>query len=359
MNCIKCKTELPPDAVFCHICGRKQTRSTRTPKSRGNGQGSVYKRGNTWTAQFTSYAAHERITKHKGGFATKKEALAYMERLRNQKRESKVAELWEIFKENTLPSLSQARQIAHKKAYERLSTLRTMKMSDLTIGLIQNCVNENANSHYTARDMKSLLSHLFKMAMAQQEVSVNLSQFIKLPALDESEPAPFTDDELKALWTHYESDASIGYILLMIYSGMMPGELMKCQKHMIDYDRQEIIGCGLKTKKRKETPIVFPEFIIPVLDELAAISPTNFLLDMKKNQFYDWFKNKMHEVGCRELTPYACRHTTATALALGNEVAPSVIQKVMRHSKITTTQRYIHPDTGDMVSAVNTLKKRL
>jgi len=32
-----------------------------------------------------------------------------------------------------------------------------------------------------------------------------------------------------------------------------------------------------------------------------------------------------------------CRHTTATALALGN-IAPSVIQEVMRHTKFNTTQ---------------------
>ena len=56
----------------------------------------------------------------------------------------------------------------------------------------------------------------------------------------------------------------------------------------------------------------------------------------------------------RKLPPYSCRHTTATALALGN-IAPSVIQEVMRHTKFATTQRYIHPDTTSALAAVNQL----
>lgn len=51
----------------------------------------------------------------------------------------------------------------------------------------------------------------------------------------------------------------------MIYSGMMPGELMQAEKKMTHWDTQEIIGCGLKTKKRKETPIVIADIVVPVL----------------------------------------------------------------------------------------------
>ncbi len=52
MNCInkKCGIELPEDAVFCLKCGRKQIREAR-PKLRGNGEGKVFKRGETWTAE--------------------------------------------------------------------------------------------------------------------------------------------------------------------------------------------------------------------------------------------------------------------------------------------------------------------
>lgn len=56
----------------------------------------------------------------------------------------------------------------------------------------------------------------------------------------------------------------------------------------------------------------------------------------------------------RDLPPYSCRHSTATALAMQN-IAPSIIQKVMRHAKFSTTQSYIHVDVSPMLEAVNRL----
>lgn len=79
---------------------------------------------------------------------------------------------------------------------------------------------------------------------------------------------------------------------------------------------------------------------------------------MRKNQFYDAFHETLQKIGVSDLTPYACRHTTATALALGN-IAPSVIQKAMRHAKFSTTERYIYPDTASAHAAVNAMKKGL
>lgn len=73
---------------------------------------------------------------------------------------------------------------------------------------------------------------------------------------------------------------------------------------------------------------------------------------MWRDAFYDAFHDTLRQCGCRPLTPYSCRHTTATALALG-DIAPSVIQEVMRHTKFSTTQRYIHPDSSSMLDAVN------
>ena len=61
-------------------------------------------------------------------------------------------------------------------------------------------------------------------------------------------------------------------MLLMIYTSMMPGELLSFKTDMIDYDRHEIYGCGKKTKKRKDTPIVFREIIEPILKELSKKS---------------------------------------------------------------------------------------
>ena len=52
MICTKCKTEVVQGAIFCHQCGRKLiTQKKSRTKSRGNGTGTAFKRGSTWTAQ--------------------------------------------------------------------------------------------------------------------------------------------------------------------------------------------------------------------------------------------------------------------------------------------------------------------
>lgn len=91
MQCIKCGVDLPDGAVFCHMCGRKQTppapKRQRT-KARGNGTGTAYKRGKTWTARIIlgyyvgDYGKRHARTANRGGFATKKEALDYIPKLK-------------------------------------------------------------------------------------------------------------------------------------------------------------------------------------------------------------------------------------------------------------------------------------
>ena len=43
MQCLKCKKEIPPDALFCPWCGRRQQPEARKALKRPNGTGSVYK----------------------------------------------------------------------------------------------------------------------------------------------------------------------------------------------------------------------------------------------------------------------------------------------------------------------------
>ena len=84
----KCEREFDQAFSFCPYCGTAVSvpERKRNPKARGNGQGTAYKRGRTWTARVTRYIRitmpdgkekTERIEKTKGGFPSKTEALSY------------------------------------------------------------------------------------------------------------------------------------------------------------------------------------------------------------------------------------------------------------------------------------------
>lgn len=366
MKCRKCHGEIPEGSRYCLRCGAKQD-VQKNGRTRGNGQGTAIKRGSTWTAVWTEgfeiEEGEERTVRQKrrwkGGFKTKTAALAFAAAPTPPERNHPtLRSYWKGWEATDYQDLSKSKQTAFKIAWGKLAGLASREMIGLTIGDLQGVIEDKAPTYYTARDIKTLLSHLYKRAVAEGNARTNLAEFIRLPPLKEKEMQPFAEIELKKLWDAYgEGDRMAGLILLMVYSGMMPGELMALKGDMVDFDRCEILGCGLKTKKRKETPIVFPDMIVPVLRQLIASSPARagYVVGMNRDSFYAEYHATLQRAGVRDLPPYSCRHTTATALALGN-IAPSVIQEVMRHTKFSTTQRYIHPDAAAARGAVNTLK---
>lgn len=369
MKCKKCAGEIPDGSSFCNLCGARQAPGKPGGKprnnKRGNGQGTAIKRGSTWTAVWTQGFVVEDGKLHqkrrtKGGFRTKREALAYASNPETEAvRIPTLSEYWETYSNSDLLGISDSKQTAFKIAWKKLSSLAHKEIGSITIADLQAVVDKKAPTYYPAKDMKTVLSHLYKRAVAEGTARTNLSDFIRLPPLEEKEQQPFSEMEIHKIWDAYgKGDHFHGYVLLMIYTGMMPGELMKLVKDHIDWDRQQITGIGMKTKTRKENAIVFPDMLTPVLADLCERSESRkgYVLGMNKDRFYSEYYAALERAGVRGLPPYSCRHTTATALALGN-IAPSVIQKVMRHSKFSTTQRYIHPDRASALAAVNTMNK--
>ena len=369
MKCVKCHADLPDGSLYCNCCGKKQEKEEKKKSRRCNKTGSVYKRGdrNSWVAEYVyGYKLNQKgeLKKdrvRKSGFKSKKEAIDYLAEITTEKtKPGKVTlnELFQFYEEHGMKKLSNSKQIAYRTAFKKFNpVVLHSDISCLTIMDLQENIDEKATSHYTAKDMRDLLSNLYKIAVAQRSAPSNLAPFLELPELQESKKEPFTIFEIKSLWEHYYSgDNFTGYILLMIYTGMMPGELFKLKADMIDFTDHKIVGCGMKTKVRKEKPIVFPEFLSNVLLLLCTerSERTGRLLPMHPDHFRKLFDETLAACHCRPLKPYSCRHTTATALEERN-ISPAVIKDVMRHSKITMTEHYIHADHDRSFEAVNQL----
>ena len=369
MKCRKCKEEIQDGAKFCQFCGAKQdvSEKRRSSRSRPNGTGSAYRRGKTWECAYVAgYIIQEdgkmkTVRRTKGGFKTKKEAMEYIPQLKVDpvKKTPTVNELWNIFKSGKkYNQLSESRKEKYEIAWKKLESIWLWKIDALTTFDLQNVVDSKADTYYTARDLKNLLSKLYQIALPDEFVKSNLSDYIELPDLNAKKQEAFSPDEIKKLWVDYDAgNWWTGYILLMIYTGMMPGELLDARKSNIDWDGKQIVGAGKKTKERRETPIVLADCIIPVLSDLCEHTSGDKLIHISKDRFYDTYYAALERAGCRRLTPYSCRHTAATSLAIEN-IPPSVIQKIMRHAKFTTTERYIHIDMAPMREAVNRLSKK-
>lgn len=376
MVCKKCKRDLPNAAVFCPWCGAKQGApegKSRTHR-RGNGMGTAYKRGSTWQAAVVigwkmveGTDGQRRATpvrRTRGGFKTKREALEYCVTLRESaqggpRRAPQLQQYWETYENGRMAKLSTSKQVAYRGAWAKLSDLHWRQIDQISVHDLQTVVARVAPSYYTARDCRTVLTRLFEMGAAEGWCSKDLPSFIELPRLQEKEREVFSDIEQGALWRLYEAgDLRAAIPLLMIGTGMMPGEMQALRVEHIDLEARKITGVGMKTKVRKASPIYLPNDVVPIVEDLIAhAQPSGYIWPRNEDRWYADYYAALEAAGCRRLEPYCCRHTTATRLAISEGIAPQTVRRMMRWSTARMLDRYAHPDDADVLEAADSLQR--
>lgn len=369
MACKKCKKDIPSDALYCPYCGLSLSPSRNTRK-RGNGMGTAFKRGKTWTARVvisyklsdTDPPRKQAVYRTKGGFKTKREALEHCVALKQANYRPKDAApqliaYWETYKNGELKKLSVSKQTAYRGAWKKLKALHYRPVDQITVAEVRAVVAKKATTYYTVRDCKTLLTHLFNLAGADGWCNKDIPSYIVLPKLQEKERQVFSDLEQLALWKLYESgDLRAAIPLLMICTGMMPGEMQRLKVENIDLEAHKIIGVGMKTKIRQESPIYLPEDVLPIVEDLISnAQPNGNIWPRNEDKWYQLYYEALEAARCRRLEPYCCRHTTATRLAISENIAPQTIKRMMRWSTTKMLDRYAHPDEKDVINAANTI----
>lgn len=333
---------------------------------RANGTGSVYydSRAKRWIAQIVTGRHYTddmkvRFSYKRQYYVKKTDALKAVQQMDNEQASAPsftVSYYYKAFMDGKGASLSENKQRCYRIAYNRLISLWSRPVKDLTIVELQAAISASCDSYYTAKDVRVLLNAIFKLAAADNR-SINpvLPSLLELPKLEETQIEPFTEEEQIALWLSYESGNQNAAIpLIMIYTGMMTGEMRQLTKSMIHLEDKEIVGVGLKTKERKKKSVLLPDDIIPVLEDVIANTETELLYPIQRKTFYSWFYKALQDAGItRQLSPYSCRHTTATVLAVHENVAPQTLQRVMRWSSSRMMDRYVTPSDQDARNAVN------
>ena len=374
MTCPKCKRDTPPDALYCPYCGRslKPTQIKRKPRTRPNGSGSAFRRGKYWTAQVVigwkldaDGKKARPVLRTRGGFKTKRDALDYCPILKQNgyQRPSATPQLytyWETYERGELAKLSKSKQTAYRGAWKKLEALHWLPVDKIGVAQLRDLVADVAPTYYTARDCKTVLTRLFSLAGADGWCAKDLPSYIVLPKLEERERQVFTDLEQSALWRLYESgDLRAAIPLLMICTGMMPGEMQQLRVEQIDLEGHKITGAGMKTKVRRESAIYLPDDVLPLVEDLIAhAQPSGYLWRRNEDAWYADYYAALEAAGCRRLEPYCCRHTTATRLAITEGVAPQTVRRMMRWSTARMLDRYAHPDDAAVFEAANKIKKQ-
>jgi len=132
-------------------------------------------------------------------------------------------------------------------------------------------------------------------------------------------------------------------LLVNIFTGLRPTEMMKLEKSHVNFEKGYIHGMGIKSNAGKQKFIVILDLIKPYLLDLYN-DTEKYILGKKYSYtvFLTEFDALVKSLGyTKYVTPYACRHTYA--MLMDNfSVDKDVIKKMMGHSSYkTTTQNYI------------------
>jgi integrase len=303
----------------------------------------------------------KRKVKQKSGFRTKKEAIQYIETLRNASTAQKIptlSELWELFGRSHMTELSKSKQTAYRIAWRKIqSDISWRTIDSFSVPELQDISDGCGTSYYTCRDIKNLLSHFYKLAIRDDYVDKNKAQYIKLPPKKSTERRIFTAEEVAALWADYQRTSApiTAHMLVMLYTGMRPGELLGASTENVHLSEHYLTG-GIKTTKGKARKIIIPDKLAPVVAALLTSARRERLAYYpSSSEFYEAWRDKRQALGfSEELAPYCCRHTYITNLT-ALKVSPAMLQELAGHEDYDTTLEYTHLSVADRLAEVNRL----
>ena len=373
MKCIKCNKSIPDGSIYCNFCGKKQTAQKKKKSRSRAGQGSV-----TFHKAKQRYYARVTVDKKRvplGYFKTEPEAWAAVDKALKDEIGNNynwtVSDCYDKWSELHFQNLSKDGKQGYKSAWKYFDKIKQMKMRDVKTSHLQSCINKAAElySRSVCEKVKSLSSQLCKFAMKEDLINKNYAEFLELPPQENSDTTPFTDEEVKTLLKN-DSNDTVKIILILIYTGWRPSELLNLEVKNVDLENGFIRG-GSKTESGKNRIVPISSKIekyVKYFYDKATSNNQKYLLvnsvggkmnlsNFRKRQFYKTLINIgiLKDEEDHHVTPYSTRHTFATMCDKAGIDDNLLIKMIGHTSKKTTNKFYIHKTEEDMKKAIEAI----
>lgn len=153
-------------------------------------------------------------------------------------------------------------------------------------------------------------------------------------------------------------------VLLLLYTGMRIGEVLNLKWDNVKDDK--IIFKRSDTKQKKEKVIPMTGGIREVLESLRDKRKTDgFVIPIgrrgKDVDLTEMFRKFRNYSGVQDFIFHNLRHTASTIMvseALGKGVGLADVMKILGHSQVETTMRYLHADFDRMKTAMEALERK-
>ena len=389
MDCKHCHKDIPDDAKYCHLCGREQNpKPKRHRRHRPQSQGSIVKlsggnRANPYWARLPAdYSSGAPVRESLGcypTYAAAAEALTKAmytpEQTEHKKKTITLQDIYDRFVcSHYFANLTKSSQGSHKTAWKYLYPCATVPVSEINKDTFQRPVDNMRESGLKRESMakvRNLASLLCKEAMGLKMMSTNYGALVQLPRAD-SEPAkPFSSKEIMRIWAaaEGEGDRDAMTLLVLIYTGMRPGELLSVDiaEHLHIEGQYWYIRHGSKTDAGRNRIIPLPMILHDVINVLVDGRSTGPLIAAEQGGYWrldNWrhrrFLPLTQRLSLKGAVPYSARHTYANLLKR-RRIDPLVAKEVFGHADYATTvERYqstTEEDIAQICAAIDDIER--
>lgn len=333
-----------------------------------NGYGSVFKlsgnRRKPWAVRVTTGWTDEGKQQYTylGYYKTRPEAILELARYNDNPYDLDInritfGELYNSFLDSR-KEISNSLLRRFEMSYNLSKPLHNKRFATIKTSQLQKTIDKTNKSHSTKTAMRSLYNQMYNYALSNDLAQRNYAQFIKITNDSRTSRSPFTKDEIDLLWSHAGEYDIIDAILVMIYTGMRPGEIVGIETSNVFIDDRYLIA-GSKTEAGKDRIIPIHKKIVPIINK--RLNNSNKILSffaggpMGYATLLNRFKDLMDDLNM-DHRPHDCRHTFATLMdnAGANKLS---IKVIMGHSvQDITDGTYTHKDVEELIKAVDLLE---
>lgn len=358
MNCRKCKKELPEGAAWCCWCGAKQ--NVERKRRRGNGEGSVFKRGAKWAARYRHVDGEIMTDKYKGNFATKAEALEWLKTASALPRTAPsitFGALYDQWIKRHAVRVSASTIDCYKAAYKYFEPVVPYRFAMLTTEQLQACVDACPQGTRTKENMKALCTCMYKYAREIGVTNEDYGQYIYVVHRDAVEKRTFTRAELAVIRKAASKVQWIDMVLIMCYTGFRINEICAMNRESFDPIENALTG-GSKTEAGMRRVVPVSSVIAPHVTRWYLKSVPDgplFQIDGKRittNHLRDLTQKALKQLPClRPLMPHEFRHTFATMMKSTNGAREDK-RRLIGHASDQMLEHYTHADIEDLRSII-------
>ena len=219
-----------------------------------NGYGNITKmsgnRRNPWRVRVTTGWIFDKSTKKAkqqyatvGYYPTRQAALQALAEYRTNPydldaRTVTFAEVYQKWSESKFDKISDSNINGYRASYNACPSLHDMKFIDIKLAHLQAAMDSSGKNPPTKKKIKILFNQLFDYAIINEIISKD-KNIVEYVEIEESEQSTlhyrFTNEEIDTMW-RWSMNEYVGVILMLIYSGVRPGELFNLKSENVNLE---------------------------------------------------------------------------------------------------------------------------